>query len=72
VSRSSRRVGRSLVSAAGRLVPGRLMRPRPADPIRASGLRRPHQRGRTHDRKRPPPRVTEDFPCRTGAIHTWR
>jgi hypothetical protein len=51
------------------LDPDKLIRPRPADPIKARG-HHAASIGRTHDRKRLLLPITSQSPCRPGAIHT--
>jgi hypothetical protein len=51
------------------LNPDQLIRPRPAEFIKASGLCVTTQKGRTHDRKRPLP-FTQEKLLPSGAIHT--
>ena len=48
--------------------PDKLIRPRSAEPIRASGPCATASTGRTHDRKRPS--RTQQNSCKPGAIHT--
>jgi transposase len=57
-----------LANALRGLNPDKLIRPRYAEPIRASGPCLTAPKGRTHDRKRPNHALQNS--CRSGAIHT--